>query len=142
MTLAMLRLTVRLSLLLIIFLALASCGSSDNPPRPITLLENASGSTVALRQGQAISVSLKENPSTGFRWELVPGYEIFLAQQGDSQYVADSVPVGMAGGGGVRTFNFMAIASGNCTLQLIYHQPWATGVAPAKTFEAAIAVGN
>ena len=143
MTLAMLRLTRRLSLILIIFLALASCGHSDDPqPSPIALTENASGSTVALRQGQAITVSLQENPSTGFGWETVPGYETFLSQQGNSQYVADSSGTGIAGGGGVRTFKFMAIASGNCTLKLIYRQPWMTGVAPAKTFEVAIAVGG
>ena len=143
MTLAMLRLTRRLSLLLVIFLALAACGHSDDPlPSPIALTESASGSTVALRQGQILTVSLQENSSTGFTWEIQPGYESFLSQQGASQYVADSSGTGIAGAGGVRTFKFLTIASGNFTLKLIYRQPWMTGVAPAKTFEVAIAVGG
>ncbi len=134
---AMFRLSVRLSLPLIILLALASCGQSDGVPPPVALTEIDSGAQVVLRQGQTLAVSLPENASTGYRWEIVPGAGSILSAQGDSYVAADP---GAIGGGGVRTFTFMAAASGNAVLQIILHQPWMTGVAPARTFEAAVAV--
>ena len=141
MILSMLRLTIRLSLLLLIVLTLAACGNSEPPhPSPVVLTESGSGSKVVLNQGQTISVSLKENPSTGYAWEIVPGAELYLSQQGASQFVSDSSNT--AGAGGVRTFTYLAIASGDCTLKLIYHQPWMTTVPPANTFEVAITISN
>lgn len=140
MFLSMLRWTIRLSLLLIIVLIAASCGHSDNlQSSPVVLTASDSGSKVSLQQGQSISVSLQENSTTGYIWEIVPGSELLLAEQGTSQFVADSNAIGS---GGVRTFKFMAIASGNCTLKLIYHQPWMTSVAPAQTFEVSIVIGS
>jgi len=138
---SILKLTIRLSFLVLIVLITASCGNSDTPqPSPFVLTESDSGSKVALKQGQIISVSLKSNPSTGYAWAIVPGSELYLSQQGASEFVSDNSNI--PGAGGVLTFKFMAIASGDCTLKLIYRQPWMTDVAPAKTFEVAITVGS
>ncbi len=141
MTHAMFRLTLRLSLLFIFLLALASCGNSDGAPPTVKLTETDSGSSVVLRQGQMLEVSLQENGTTGYLWEIVPGAESILSAQGSS-YVATNPDPMLSGGGGVRTFTFMAAASGNAVLRIILRQPWMTNVAPAKTFEAAIAVVN
>lgn len=138
----MCKLTVRLALPLLIVLTVASCGQSDSVQPPVTLTETDSGSPVSLRQGQLLAVSLPENGSTGYIWEIVPGAESVLSAQGDS-YVATTLPGPLGiGGGGVRTFTFMAAASGNAVLRIILHQPWMTNVAPARTFEAAITVVN
>ncbi len=139
MTHAMFRSTLRLSLLLILFITLASCGNSDGIPPTVKLTETDSGSNVTLRQGQMLEVSLAENGSTGYLWEIVPGTESILSAQGSSFVATDP---GLPGGGGVRTFTFMTVASGNTVLTIILRQPWMTNVAPARTFEVAIVVVN
>ena len=140
MNLSISRFPTRVFLLLIVLLTMAACGHSDDgQPSMVALTESDSGRTVGLSQGQPLSVSLRENSSTGFTWEIVPGSELFLSQQGPSQYLPDS---NIVGAGGVRTFTFKAVASGHTTLRLIYHQPWATNVDPLKTFEVAIIVGG
>lgn len=141
MTLTVPESAMRLFVSLIVVLTMAACGqSSDSQPSPVVLTESASGSTVVLRQGQTFSVSLRDNPTTGFTWEIVPGYESYLSRQGTSQYQSDNSNASGAGGimtgvGGVRTFTFTAVASGNFKLKLIYRQPWMTDSEPARTFE-------
>jgi inhibitor of cysteine peptidase len=140
MTFSISRFAIRLSLVLIIFLTMAACGQSDDAQSsPVIFTENDSGSQVVLRQGQVITISLRENGSTGYIWEIMPGTELFLTQQGDSQYVPNS---NVPGSGGIRTFTFMAITSGNVTLKIINHRPWETNVAPSRTFEVAITVAS
>ena len=142
MTHAMFRSTLRLSLLLTLFLTLASCGNSDGAPPTVKLAETDSGSSVVLRQGQMLEVSLPENGTTGYLWEIVPGTESILSAQGSSYAATNSTDQTMVGGGGMRTFTFMAAASGSAALRIILRQPWMTNVAPAKSFEAAITVVN
>ena len=67
----------------------------------ISVDESSNGHEVTLLTGQALKITLYENPSTGFRW-ILPNEPNFLRQSRDE---ADA-PKGPPGQGGVRTFFF------------------------------------
>jgi inhibitor of cysteine peptidase len=71
--------------------------------------------------GEALDISLEENPTTGFKWE------IHAQPQDILKLAADDFELGMAsgvGGGGVRRFRFEAIKHGQGTIYLRYCRSW------------------
>jgi inhibitor of cysteine peptidase len=117
------------------FVSGVGCGNHTNTtsqPRTVTVSQSDSGTTVSLHQSQILTVSLQGNGSTGYIWDVLPGSESILAQQGGPQFVPDS---DLVGSGGTYMFTFKAIAPGTADLNLIYHRPFETGIAPLQTFE-------
>jgi len=134
----------RLFLLVVLsfyFSVLGYGNSSDTSPQSQALVlgQNDSGATVSLRQNQIISVSLWGNGSTGYTWDVVPGAESILIQQGNPEFVADS---DLIGSGGTYKFTFKASVPGTATLNIIYHRPFETGVAALQTFAITVTVGS
>lgn len=131
------------SILLTVTAAMATLGcaspgsSTGTPAAEISIDESASGSTVALRPDQRLTVSLPGNPTTGFIWEVVPGAEAVLAQQGNPYFNRDSSALGA---GGVYRFAFQAVGAGSTPLKMIYHRPFESGVTPARRFEVEVVV--
>jgi inhibitor of cysteine peptidase len=115
---------------------LASCGFARSPA--VRLTDADTGSSVQLRQGQDLEVTLQGNPTTGYTWEVLPGAETILEQQGEPKYEAES---NLLGAGGSFTFTFKAVTEGETSLRLIYHRTFEPGVAPLQTFEAKVVVG-
>jgi inhibitor of cysteine peptidase len=121
------------------FSFLVGCGSSsDTTPQTVAINQSSSGSTVSLHQNQIMIVTLPGNGTTGYVWDVVPGSESVLTQQG-SEYVPDS---NNAGSGGVYNFTFKAAVPGTATLNLNYHRPFETGVAPLQSFQITVSVGS
>lgn len=118
-------------------ITLSSCGQSRE--RPVRITESDAGLTVELRQRQILEVALQGNPTTGYTWEVVPGAESVLEQQGEPEFNADSNALGA---GGLITLRFEAIEQGEATLSLIYHRTFEPGVAPLQTFEVKVVVGR
>jgi predicted secreted protein len=118
-----------------ISVTLVSC----TPPLGSTVRigESAAGSTVELRQGQILEVALPGNPTTGFTWQVRPGAESILAQQGEAKFAPQSSAIGS---GGTITVRFLAVAKGKVILILDYHRPWEAGVAPLQTYQATVVV--
>ena len=117
-------------LIVVIVLSLGACG-----PRvrgPLKLVEMDSGCMVELRIGDEVEVVLEGNPSTGYLWEVASKDVTVVEQQGEAQFKADS---DAPGSGGKVTLCFEAVAPGEELLQLVYHRPFETGVAPLNTFE-------
>jgi inhibitor of cysteine peptidase len=131
--------------LLVILLASFSvlgCGSSadtSSQPQPVALSQSDSGTTITLHQNQIMTLSLQGNGSTGYTWAVVPGAESILTQQGNPDFMADSNAIGS---GGTYKFTFKATAPGTATLNLIYHRPSETGVAPLQTFGLTMTIGS
>jgi len=111
-----------------------------NMPSAVGLSEEDSGTTVQLRVGDTMDVTLDGNPTTGFAWETAAVDVSVLKQLGEPEYVPDPHPVGLVGSGGRFTFRFEAVASGQTVLRLIYHRPWEKDVPPEKTFEVTVTV--
>lgn len=102
------------------------------------LTEKMSGTTVALKKGNTLTVRLRSNPTTGFRWQIVGIDPEILVLQGKSKY--EPGKPGLIGGGGQQTFRFRAADKGRTELVLIYHRTFEKGKKPAQTFRVQVEV--
>ena len=119
--------------LCISLVTVTGCGT-----RALKLTETDNGSDVNLDAGGQLMITLPGNPSTGFSWEVSSVDGDILAQEGEPEYFGeDSMLVGL--GGQVR-FIFIAKEAGSTTLELVYHRPWETNVAPLQTFTILVTV--
>ncbi|MDQ1295448.1 MAG: inhibitor of cysteine peptidase [Actinomycetota bacterium] len=83
--------------------------------------------------GTVFSVSLSENPSTGYGWsQSLPAAGSGPLTLLDSDYVQDPAPSGMVGVGGTRYFRYRVTAPGTTDVTFAYRRPWETGVAPIQ----------
>lgn len=77
--------------------------------------------SVEITHGDTLVVGLKENPTTGFRWEIDAIDEAVLALAG----AAFELPSNSAlGGGGVRRLEFRPVSSGECDVSLKLWRSW------------------
>jgi inhibitor of cysteine peptidase len=95
------------------------------------------GSSVTLEKGQQMVLKLESNPTTGFDWEIVGLGPAILKQVGEVEYKSDSM---LIGSGGVDTWTFEAVGSGQMNLQLIYHRSWEKDIPPIETFDLDVTV--
>jgi inhibitor of cysteine peptidase len=120
---------------LIICLTLAACGAMGTDP--ITITQKDAGTTIHVKQGSLLNVTLEGNPTTGYTWEVAPGGSGVLEQQGEPAFQADSSALGS---GGMMTLQFRAAQTGTTNLKLIYHRTFEPNIAPLNTFEVTIVV--
>jgi len=100
---------------------LAGNGSpvADGASAPLTADVNTTNLTAKLNG--TILISLKENPTTGFVWNVTnsSGLEIV-----SDEYVVDKASEGMEGAGGVHEWMVKAVEIGNQTFDAIYKRSW------------------
>lgn len=89
----------------------------------LTVTKNDNGKELSLKVGDSFLVSLPENPTTGYRWELAGDTSAYLAAAKD-EYVPAAQAGGMVGGGGVRELTFSAKAPGSVKLALRLRRSW------------------
>ncbi len=122
---------MRKSLLVVLMLALlvplAACSGGGTKK----LSDGDSGKSVQLKTGDKLEITLKSNPTTGYKWDVASPESGVLEMVGKPEFEADSKALGA---GGKTTFVFRAASSGKTTLKLVYHRPWEKKVPPAKTF--------
>jgi len=128
-----------------------SCSSQNATPKidpdqaaakqydTINLVAKDSGGQVQMKVGQNLVISLKDNPSTGYRWETVELDESILPLLTRDYKQRDAKP-GMVGVGGTLTFGFKAIAAGQTSIKLIYARPLSGEDDIADTFAVAVEV--
>lgn len=121
----------------LVILILASCVEASNSYPLVKLDDDNNNQTVEIQVGQKADLVLDENPTTGYRWEIVTMDKAVLKQAEEPEFKPDSEAIGA---GGKKTFHFRAVASGRTNLKLIYHRSWETSVPPIKTFEVTIIV--
>lgn len=76
---------------------------------------------ITLKLGEALTVRLEENPTTGFRWAALPAQDDVLELQ--SATFSAGINTGI-GAGGERLFVFKAKASGSASVKLVLRQEW------------------
>ena len=99
------------------------------------------GSTINIKKGDRINMSLIGSPSTGYSWRVVDLDTDVLEQDGE-MVVKNSIPdeaVGdstrtVVGGPGTFNFSFVANNSGDTVLHFVYHRHWEEGIEPEDTF--------
>lgn len=126
---------MQLFVCLLLCAALAACGAQGADP--VTVTQKEAGTTVHVKQGSTVNITLEGNPTTGYTWEVAPGGSGGLEQQGEPVFKADSNALGS---GGMMTLQFKAAQAGTTALKLIYHRTFEPNVAPLQTFEVTIIV--
>ena len=97
--------------------------------------EQQSGNRIDVRSGDVVTVRLKENPTTGYRWAI--------EQAGGLQLEDDrNANVGPApGASGMRELNFRAGAPGDHVLRLKQWRDWQGDASVIGRFQLSVHVG-
>lgn len=119
-------------MLILCTLAMTGCGGGSDA----SLDENDNGSQITLRVGQALTINLEGNPTTGYTWEVERVDEAVLRQVGDIEFNPSSSALGSPG---TQTLHFEAAAAGETDLFLVYHRPWESED-PLETFSVHVIV--
>lgn len=83
--------------------------------------EKDNGASVEVQCRAKITIELKENPTTGYRWTISSIDEVLLEPEGDEFLPPDQAT---PGAGGLRKFFFRAKGAGSTALTLISKRAW------------------
>ena len=101
--------------------------------------EKDNGASVEVQCGAKISIELKENPTTGYRWTISSIDEVFLKTEGDEFLAPDQTT---PGAGGLRRFFFRAKGAGSTALTLINKRAWERDDQAVDAFKLIISILN
>ncbi|MHC1602327.1 MAG: protease inhibitor I42 family protein [Methermicoccaceae archaeon] len=136
---------MKLALLVVLLAAacvlLSGCATTtETTPEAFTAADN--GTTVSIGLGEMFSVSLAENPTTGFLWDITTTDGIAIESD---KYTPDQPPEGdelMTGAGGVHEWVFKTTDSGTQKVMGIYKRPWENTTGAEDTFELTLNVAQ
>jgi inhibitor of cysteine peptidase len=103
----------------------------------VVVTEGDDGKTVRMAVGQSLAVNLPGNASTGYAWSLSATNGDSVISTGQATYTAE--PGGLPGAGGVFSFPFRAVQTGETALSFAYSRPW-DPASVARTFSVRIDV--
>ncbi len=126
--------TARLQVILALGLSLSALGCGRGGM--VQVDKNANNTETALAVGQTLEVSLAENPTTGFRWELKAAGEPACAPRGDTF----DAPASGVGKSGTHHWRFEAVGKGTGNIELAYRRSWEQDKPPAETFKLTVRV--
>ena len=115
----------------------AETGGAQVPAITLTLAD--SGTVVDLRVGDHVVLRLEENPTTGYRW-AVEAHDADLVALKHAKFTRS--PEAATGGGGQRTWTFIAKRRGTATLQLKLWRAWEGDASVTRRFTATLRVLN
>ena len=101
-------------------LALGSVRGCTRGAAMIELSEAAAGRPVTVAVGERLRVTLPENRTTGYRWQVGDGCAGILAAESDEATAGSGQP----GAGGTRAWVFAAKAVGQCELRFVSARVW------------------
>ena len=107
---------------------LVACGGSagsspaPSPSPPAVFTEADNTTTVAARVGEQFTVTLDENPTTGYQWDMKAGPGLTLVS--DRFTGPSPSPSPLEGAGGTHSWVFRADEAGTLTLTGLYVRPW------------------
>jgi len=82
-------------------------------------------------ENKTVTVSLTENPTTGFLWSYSFNKDGVLREVAN-EYKADASAENMEGAGGTHVWTFEGVTEGEVTVNFVYSQPWDMETAPAQ----------
>jgi inhibitor of cysteine peptidase len=138
---------VKLMVLIIAILALSlpACGTmakevavqiSEND---FVANQNQTRDAGSIKTGDAITVTVASNPTTGFKWELAGISEpAVIAQDGEPEYVPPESSA--LGAGGQEVWTFKALKKGSSLISLVYSRPWEGGEKAERTLKISVTV--
>ncbi len=120
---------------------LSGCATTtETTPKAFTAADN--GTTVSIGLGEMFSVSLAENPTTGFLWNITTTDGIAIESD---KYTVEEPPEGeepMMGAGGVHEWVLQTTDAGTQKVMGIYKRPWENTTGTEDTFELTLNVAQ
>ena len=92
--------------------------------------EQADESKIHVHVGQKFKVILRENPTTGFRWNPISSGEPECRLL-DNSFNLDEDAIGS---GGSHYWFFQAVKEGSAKIEFVYSRSWEHNKTPARTF--------
>jgi len=106
---------------------------APNAPSIRTVTVEDVGRPLPLEIGQELAVHLNSNHSTRYSWALSESTTRSLAARGEPEYITDAASRDKAGAGGIEVWRFVAIRTGQQTLNFEYRRPWEKNAPPAES---------
>ncbi len=92
------------------------------------LVHSDPNAPIVVERNDVFVIALESNPTTGYRWQVEFDSEMLALERQDFEPHGAGV-----GSGGVESFAFKALKSGETHTQLTLKRPWAQGEPPADT---------
>lgn len=109
--------------------------TTSAPAKEFAFNETNDNETVTLPAGSGITISLDENPTTGYSWNVTSTRGL--------QYVNDTfIPpeTELVGAGGVHVWQYLAAEPGSAEFSAIYKRPWENTTGNETTFSMAFTI--
>ena len=93
-----------------------------------------------VNKGEEFTIKLKANPSTGYNWSIVDGYDKSIISFVRESYKPDKVPEDrqIVGSGGTKIYIFKGVKNGETHLRLEYKRPGMKETEKEKNFKIRI----
>ena len=101
--------------------------------------EKDNGASAQVQRGAKITIELKENPTTGYRWTISSIDQVFLQPEGDEFLPPNQTT---PGAGGLRRFLFRAKGAGSTAVTLISKRAWQRDDQAVSAFNLRICILN
>ena len=101
----------------------------------ITEAEN--GTSISIKNGEIFILQLRENPSTGYLWELNMSEGLNILSDG---YAQDEAPEGQVGVPGTHSWVIEAVSQGSQQVNGIYKRSWENTTGTEENFTLAVEV--
>ena len=101
---------------------------------------DSDGKTAVFKVGDRFDLTLPENATTGYGWEVVDGLGGVVRQLGEPKFRSNGPDTKRVGVGGTVTYHFKATGVGTTLLKLVYHRRWEKDKPPLKTFQLTVTV--
>jgi inhibitor of cysteine peptidase len=126
-------LTALLALTVVVVGCVSSMNNTTTPTISTQTSENVSmttttnatnvthGEPITVAQGQDFTITLRSNPSTGYRWE--PQFDNATLTLTDSVFISDPNPYNLVGVPGSQVFTFQGIVKGTTVITFLNVSP-------------------
>ncbi|MFA4964206.1 MAG: protease inhibitor I42 family protein [Thermoleophilia bacterium] len=116
-----------LATLVVVAAGLVACGGSTGPapaPTHVFLTEKDSSGELVADVGALVTVTLVENPSTGYAWTMWLGPGLRLLEEAYDQPSSSPSGPQLVGVAGARRWTVRVERAGTTTMKGAYARPW------------------
>jgi inhibitor of cysteine peptidase len=92
--------------------------------------EHSNGNNIELHVGEKFMIVLRENPTTGFRWNPISSGEPACTLLDHSFDSSGSNP----GNSGSHSWHFQAVNEGTGKIEFVYRRSWEQDTPPVQSF--------
>ena len=106
------------------------------PPRQQVITETNNGTTISLKKGETFYLRLKENPTTGYSWEINLSKGLNTTNVSGIYYPPESKEGErpLVGAGGVHLWEIKTLDEGSQQVKGIYKKPWENTTGTEENF--------